>query len=113
MRSEKRFQESTRTDIVILDQNFRIIEIDRVIKVIAMFIYQGKLVFISNSSIMLIHSFMKLFACLSNIDMITVQTAQLIDNAGFLIKGQWIFEIIESIKQGIGGFITQNYIMFP
>ena len=39
MRSEKGFYESTGTDIVILDRKFRIIEIDRVIKVIAMFIY--------------------------------------------------------------------------
>ena len=55
---------------------------------------------------MLIHSFWKLFACLADINILTIITAKLIDNIGFIIIGQGVFKIIELIKQGIGGFVA-------
>ena len=42
---------------------------------------------------MLIHSFWKLFACLANINILTIITAKLIDNVDFIIVGQGVFKI--------------------
>ena len=55
---------------------------------------------------MLIHFILKLFACLADINILTIITAKLIDNIGFIIVGQGVFKIITLVKQGIGGFVV-------
>ena len=71
-----------------------------------MFVNKGQFIFVIDSSSMLIHSFWMLFACLANINILTIITAKLIDNVGFIIVGQGVFKIIKLVKQGIGGFVA-------
>ena len=71
-----------------------------------MFINKGQFIFVIDSRRMLIHSFWKLFACLADINILTIITAKLIDNFCFIIVGQGVFKIIELVKQGIGVFFA-------
>ena len=92
---KKGFKKSPSTNIIILDQNFWIVKVNWMIIFMTMFINKGQFIFVIDSSSMLIHSFWKLFACLANINILTIITAKLIDNVGFIIVGQGVFKIIK------------------
>ena len=104
---KKGFKKSPSTNSIILDQNFWIIEVGILMIIsMTMFLNRGQFIFVIYSSSMLIHSFWKLFACLVDINILTIITAKLIDNISFIIVVQGVFKIIKLVKQGIGGFVA-------